>query len=58
MWKWKLLRQVRLFAAPGIIQPVEFSRPEYWIAGGNPGAIAGGFFTNWGTREAQEYWSG
>ena len=20
--------------------------------------IAGGFFTSWGTREAQEYWSG
>ena len=20
--------------------------------------IAGGFFTNWATREAQEYWSG
>ena len=28
-WKWKSLSRVRLFATPWI-QPMEFSRPEYW----------------------------
>ena len=49
---------------------MEFSRPEYWsgicsllqgifpIQESNPDLhIAGGFFTNWATGEAQEYWS-
>ena len=47
---------------------VEFSRQEYWSEWlcpppgdlPNPGIesiIAGGFFTSWATREAQEYWS-
>ena len=28
--KWKLLSHVRLFETPWTIQPMEFSRPEYW----------------------------
>ena len=28
-WKWKSLSCVQLFATPWIIQPMEFSRPEY-----------------------------
>ena len=28
--KWKLLSHVQLFATPGTIQSMEFSRPEYW----------------------------
>ena len=28
--KWKSLSRVRLFATPWTIQPMEFSRPEYW----------------------------
>ena len=30
IWKWKLLSHVRLFVTPWTVQPVEFSRPEYW----------------------------
>ena len=34
MWKvkrkWKSLSHVRLFATPGTVQSMEFSRPEYW----------------------------
>ena len=47
---------------------MEFSRPEGSLSllqGIFPpqdqiqvSYIAGGFFTNWATREAQEYWSG
>ena len=29
-WKWKSLSHVRLFVTPWTIQPMEFSRPEYW----------------------------
>ena len=29
-WKWKSHSCVQLFATPWTIQPVEFSRPEYW----------------------------
>ena len=50
----------------------EFSRPEYWSGvafpfpreSSQPGdrtqvfCIAGGFFTSWATKEAQEYWNG
>ena len=28
--KWKWLSRVQLFATPWTIQPMEFSRPEYW----------------------------
>ena len=28
--KWKSLSYVRLFAIPWTVQPMEFSRPEYW----------------------------
>ena len=64
-WKWKSLSCVWLFADPWTIQPMEFSRPEYWrgslsLLHGifptqelNPGPlIAGRFFTSWATREA------
>ena len=29
-WKWKLFNRVWLFETPWTIQPMEFSRPEYW----------------------------
>ena len=29
-WKWQSLSRVRLFATPGTIQAMEFSRPECW----------------------------
>ena len=32
-----------------------FSQPRNWT---QVSCIAGGFFTSWATREAQEYWSG
>ena len=70
--KWKSLSCVRFFATPWTIQSTEFSRPELleWVAfpfsreSSQPSdqtqvsRIAGGFFTSWATREAQEYWSG
>ena len=50
---------------------MEFSRSEYWSGSYSlpqgifptqgltqVSQIAGGFFTNWAIREAQEYWSG
>ena len=33
----------------------ETSQPREWTQVSH---IAGGFFTSWATREAQEYWSG
>ena len=71
-WKWKSLSHVRLFVTPWTTQSVEFSRPEYWSRVAFPFSrgssqprdqtqvshIAGGFFTSWATREAQEYRSG
>ena len=56
--KWKLLSHVQLFAIPwivhGILQPrilewvaILFSRDRTQVS-----HIAGGFFTNWATREA------
>ena len=72
-WKWKLLSCVQLFATPwsdytvhAILQvrilewvALPFSRgssqPRDWT---QVSCIAGGFFTSWATREAQEYWSG
>ena len=69
--KWKSLSHVWLFAIPmdctvhGILQArivkwVAFyfsrgsSQPRDWTKVSH---IAGGFFTSWATREAQEYWS-
>ena len=67
--KWKLLSRVRLcdpmdytvhwILQARILEWVVFpfsrgsSQPRDWTQ-----VIAGGFFTNWATREAQEYWSG
>ena len=53
----------RLFAAP---QTMEFSQPTFPFSRGSfqprdqtqVSYSAGGFFTSWATREAQEYWSG
>ena len=68
-WKWKLLHHVWLFVTPwvhGILQ----ARILEWVAvpfsrgSSQPrdrtqvSHIAGGFYTSWVTREAQEYWSG
>ena len=65
--EWKSLSCVRPFATPWTIQSLQFSRPEYW-SGAFPfsrgssqprdwtqvSSTAGGFFTNWARREAQE----
>ena len=70
--KWKSLSHVWLFVTPwtiqvhGILQArilewVAFpfsrgsSQPRDWTQISH---IAGGFFTSWATREAQEYWGG
>jgi len=72
LWKWKSFIRVPLFATPWTIQSMEFSRARIleWVAfpfsreSSQPrdwtqvSHIAGGFFTSWATREAQEYWSG
>ena len=69
-WKWKLLSRVWLFAIPWTIQSMEFSRILEWVSfpfsrgSTQPrdqtqvSHIAGGFFTSWATRKAQEYWGG
>ena len=70
-WKWKLLSCVWLcdpmnYTVHGILQAriLEWavfpssrgsSSPRDWT---QVSCIAGGFFTSWATREAQEYWSG
>ena len=70
--KWKSLSHIWLFATPmdytihGIFQAripewvaVPFSRRSSQPRGQTQvSCIAGGFFTSWATREAQEYWSG
>ena len=69
--KWKLLRCVWLFATPwtavhGIVQArilewvaFPFSRGSFQPRDRTQvSCIAGGFFTSWATRVAQEYWSG
>ena len=70
LWKWKSLSCVQLFETPWAIQSMEFSRILEWesipFSRGSSQPrdwtqvfpIAGGFFTSWATREAQEYWSG
>ena len=72
-WKWKCksLSRVQLFVTPQTIQCMEFSRPQDWSDAfpfsrrssqardwTQVSRTAGGFFTSWPTREAQEYWSG
>ena len=72
IWKWKSLSCAQLFVSPmdytvhGVLQ----ARILEWVAfpfhrgSSQPrdqtqvSRIAGGFFTSWATREAQEYWSG
>ena len=58
---------VQLFVTPWAIQSMGFSRPEafpFSRGSSQPrdwtqvSLIAGGFFTSWATREAQEDWSG
>ena len=58
--KWKSFSSVWLFVTLWTIQSMEFSRPEYRIPRHQTQVshIAGGFFTSWATREAQECWSG
>ena len=65
-WKWKSLNRVLIFATPGTIWSMEFSRPRIleWVAfpfsGGSSqprnwtsiSCVAGKFFTNWAIREA------
>ena len=56
--KWKSLSCIWLFVTPWtIVFPFSrgSSQPRDWTQGSY---IAGGFFTSWATREAQEYWSG
>ena len=70
-WKWKSLSRVQLLWPPGLYSP--WNSPDqntevgslYLIQGSSQprdrtqvSYIAGGFFTSWATREAQEYWSG
>ena len=70
-WKWKLLNRVRLCNRMDcIVHGILQARTLEWVAfpfsrGSSQSRdqtqvsrIAGGFFTSWATREAQEYWSG
>ena len=38
-WKWESLSRVRLFETPWTLQPMEFSRPEYWSEEPSPGGL-------------------
>ena len=68
---WKLLSHVRLYdpvdySVHGILQARILEWVAFLFSRGSPqprdwtqvSCIAGGFFTVWATREAQEYWSG
>ena len=69
-WKWKALSPVRLSetpwtnTVPGILQARILERVAFPFCRGSSQSryrtqvshIAGGFFTSWATREAQEYW--
>ena len=71
-WKSKWLRCVQLFATRmdytvhGILQAWILEWVAFPFSGESSqprgrtqvSGIAGGYFTNWTTREAQEYWSG
>ena len=71
-YKWQSLSRVQLFVTPmdytvheilqaRILEWIAFAfsrgsfQPRDWIQVSH---IAGGFFTSWANREAQEYWSG
>ena len=72
LWKWKLLSHAWLFVTPWTIHTVHEiveARILQWrspspLSRGSPqlrdrtqvSHIAGGFFTSWATREAQDYW--
>ena len=65
--KWKSLSCVRLFATPWNIQSMDSPGQNTGVSSlsllqgifpTQGSCIAGGFFTSWATREAQEYWSG
>ena len=73
-WKLKLLSRVRLFETPWVmgytVDEILQARILEWVTfpfsrgSFQPRdrtqvfCIAGGFFTSWATREAQEYWNG
>ena len=54
------------YTVPGILQARIQERVVFPFSGGSSqprdqtqvSSIAGGFFTSWATRQAQEYWSG
>ena len=69
--KWKSLSCVWLFATPWTVHVILQARILEWVAffpfyrgSSQPrdqtqvSHIAGGFFTSWATKEAQEHWSG
>ena len=68
--KWKSFCHVRLFVTPWTLHGILQARILEWVAfpfsrgSSQPldrtqvSCIAGRFFTNWATREAQEHWSG
>ena len=53
--KWKSLSRVRLFMNPWTIQPMEFSRPEYWSGSLSP--LQGIFPTQGSNSGLQHLWS-
>ena len=68
--KGKFLSHVRLFVTPrNVVHGILQARILEWVAFHSPrvsshprdqsqvSCIAGGFFTSWATKEAQEYWS-
>ena len=71
-WKWKSLSHVRLFVTPmdHIVHRIPQARTLEWVTvlfswGSSQPTdwtqvswVASRFFTNWATREAQEYWNG
>ena len=68
VWKWKSLKLCPTLCpvVHGILQVriLEWVAFPFFRGSSQPrdqtqvSHIAGGFFTSWGTREAQEYWSG
>ena len=70
-WTWKPLSHVRLcdpmdYTVHGILQARILEWVAFTFSRGSSQSrdqtqvshIAGGFFTSWAAREAQEYWSG
>ena len=67
LWKWKLHSHVRLFVTPGLYSPWNSPRQNTGVGSlsllqkifptqdqTQVSSTAGGFFTSWATREAQE----